>query len=112
MNQKRATEQKTDELNQKMNQKIDELTQKTTHKSTTEQKTEQKTGSDQKTVGDQKILMLKLIKGNPFINRDELGKKFGIHHSSIQRRLESLMKDGLIRRVGPDKGGRWEVINN
>lgn len=108
MNQKRATEQKTDELNQKMNQKIDELTQKTTHKSTTEQKT----GSDQKTVGDQKILMLKLIKGNPFINRDELGKKFGIHHSSVQRRLESLMKDGLIRRVGPDKGGRWEVINN
>ena len=30
----------------------------------------------------------------------------------VQRIMTKMKDQGLIRRVGPDKGGHWEVINN
>lgn len=45
------------------------------------------------------------------ITRTELSKELGLHESSVQRRLDALVKVGRIRRVGPDKGGSWKVID-
>ncbi|MDE5573247.1 MAG: putative DNA binding domain-containing protein [Muribaculaceae bacterium] len=65
----------------------------------TEQKTEQKTE------------IMKLISNNPSITRAEIANNLKLHESSVQRRLEALVKDGKIRHVGPDKGGYWQVID-
>ena len=51
------------------------------------------------------------MRENPSISRAEISIALGIHESSVKRRLESLMSDGLVRRIGPDKGGSWEVID-
>jgi len=65
------------------------------------QKTDQKT--DQKT--------LALIKENPYMGREELSKKLGnITESGVKYNLNKLKKNGAIKRVGPDKGGYWEVL--
>lgn len=59
---------------------------------------------------DQKADIVELIKQNPTISRSEMAQKLNIHESSVKRRIESLISSGIIRRVGPDKGGHWEVI--
>jgi ATP-dependent DNA helicase RecG len=28
----------------------------------------------------------------------------------VERNIKKLQEKGLLKRVGPDKGGRWEVI--
>lgn len=53
--------------------------------------------------------ILELIQSQPKISRASLAKELGIYSSAIQKHLETLKEKGLLHRVGPDKGGRWEV---
>ena len=54
--------------------------------------------------------ILKLIQTNSHISKKELANKIGISSTAIDKNITSLKKKGLLRRVGPDKGGHWEVI--
>ncbi|MDE6394242.1 MAG: winged helix-turn-helix transcriptional regulator, partial [Duncaniella sp.] len=54
--------------------------------------------------------ILDLLRNNPYISRAEIARKIGMHPSSVKRRLEGLVNNGSIRRIGPDRGGRWEII--
>jgi len=54
--------------------------------------------------------ILKLIIENPKISRAKLSEILGINPSAVQKHLEKLKSLGLIKRVGPDKGGYWEVL--
>jgi len=40
-----------------------------------------------------------------------LGKVCGITEDGIYWNIKKLKEGGIIRRVGPDKGGYWEIIN-
>ena len=57
----------------------------------------------------QENAILELIKENPYIQRKEMISRLGIHESSVKRRLASLQEKGIIRHIGPNKGGYWEV---
>ncbi|MCD8202400.1 MAG: putative DNA binding domain-containing protein [Prevotella sp.] len=49
---------------------------------------------------------------NPKINRVEIASKLGnITENGVKYNLKALKKKGLIKRVGSDFGGHWEVIN-
>ncbi len=61
-------------------------------------------------VGNQKKI-IKLIKDNPAISKKELSHKIGISTTAIDKNISQLKKKGLLRRIGPDKGGRWEVVS-
>ncbi|MFH1358787.1 MAG: winged helix-turn-helix transcriptional regulator [archaeon] len=64
-------------------------------------------GTTQKTT--QKIL--ELIRENPRISRRELGERIlNITEDGIKYNLNKLVKLGLLKRVGPAKGGYWEVV--
>ena len=39
-----------------------------------------------------------------------LAKFLNVNERTTRRDLQFLQRNGLIRRVGPDKGGHWEVI--
>lgn len=54
--------------------------------------------------------VLSLIKENPRHSATTLAEAIGISKKGIQRQLANLTKQGLIRHVGPDKGGHWEII--
>ena len=60
----------------------------------------------------QKNRIIALILENPIITRVEIAEHLGIHESSVQRRLEALVKEGKLRHNGPTNGGSWEVINH
>ena len=57
----------------------------------------------------QEDAIIELLKENPYISRKEISGRLGLHDSSVKRRLASLQEKGTIKRVGPDKGGHWEV---
>lgn len=59
------------------------------------------------TVNQQKIL--NLIKENPFITQEELSKNIGIARKSIISNMKKLQDVGLIKRIGADKNGYWQV---
>ena len=54
--------------------------------------------------------ILELIKEQPYISRKEMARCLGLHDSSIKRRLASLQERGIIKRIGPDRGGHWEML--
>ncbi len=58
---------------------------------------------------ENRISIIKLIKENPYISKSELSKCVGISENSISRNIDA-MRDKYLRRVGPNKGGFWEII--
>ncbi|MEG0518285.1 MAG: winged helix-turn-helix transcriptional regulator [Bacteroidales bacterium] len=52
-----------------------------------------------------------MIKENPKITLDELAEAIGKSRRTVARQIKQLQEDGVIRRVGSDKTGYWEVIS-
>lgn len=40
-----------------------------------------------------------------------LAEKIGISAKAVEKHLANLKADGIIKRIGPAKGGYWEVNN-
>lgn len=56
-----------------------------------------------------RITILQLMAENPYITKIELAFAVGISATSIMRNIE-YMRNKYLRRVGPDNGGFWEII--
>ncbi len=56
----------------------------------------------------QKIVML--ISASPDITLSEMASQLGMSRNGVDKNIRKLKEKGIIRRVGPDKGGHWEVI--
>lgn len=54
--------------------------------------------------------ILRLIDSNPQISMLELARILNVNHKTIKPDFEKLKADGLLERVGPDRGGYWKVI--
>ena len=59
---------------------------------------------------EMRIEILRLMEEDPYISKVDLGKMLGLHPSSVWRNIEA-MRGKYLRRVGPDKGGFWEIIS-
>ena len=57
-----------------------------------------------------RISILQLMAENPYITKIELAAAVGISATSIMRNIE-YMRNKYLRRVGPDNGGFWEIID-
>ncbi len=72
------------------------------------QESPQKSSQKNSQKNSQKIV--DLIKERPEITTAEMAEIIGITRRSIVNITNRLQEEGVIRRVGPDKGGHWEVI--
>ena len=54
--------------------------------------------------------IIKLIKENNKITREEIANKIGITKSGVQYNLNILKKNNYIRRVGRTYKGYWEIL--
>ena len=59
------------------------------------------------TVNQQKIM--DAIKVNPFITQEELADIVGIAKKNIIANMKKLQTNGLIKRIGADKNGHWQI---
>ena len=73
---------------------------------------EDKTESTQKSVQKSVQKIVSLIKADPYITTQAIADQLGINRSGVARHIKRLQNQGVIRRVGPDKGGYWEIISD
>jgi len=50
------------------------------------------------------------LKEDEHLTIPELARLIGVTERSIERNIRKLQEQGLLRRVGPAKGGHWKVI--
>ena len=55
-------------------------------------------------------IILNLIKNNESVSKSELAIRIKKSEKTIQRIISSLIKKGLVKRVGSNKTGYWEVV--
>lgn len=68
------------------------------------------TDASQKTSQKTSQKIIDLIKEDPYISTTKMAEIIGIDRRNIARNIKKLQEQGIVRRVGPDKGGFWEVI--
>ena len=79
------------------------------------EKTEGKSGeksrekTEGKSRGKSREKILELIDANSSITYSELALSLGLSVKAIEKNIKMLKASGRLRRVGPDKGGHWEV---
>ena len=56
------------------------------------------------------VKTLELITSNPFMTAREIAGHLGLTLRAVEKQLSSFKKAGRLRRIGPDKGGHWEVV--
>lgn len=54
--------------------------------------------------------ILELAKESPEITIKELSDKLKISDRAVKKHIANLKKKGLLKRIGPDKGGYWGVV--
>ena len=51
------------------------------------------------------------MKGNSLITIPEIAVIVGITERGVKKHISNLKQAGKIKRIGPDKGGYWEVTD-
>lgn len=54
--------------------------------------------------------LLKCLAANPRITIAELADVLKVSRRTVLTRINTLKTKGLLRRIGPNKGGQWELI--
>lgn len=55
--------------------------------------------------------ILKILSNTPSITVREMSEILGLSRRGVEEQIKSLKQKGVIRRIGPDKGGHWEVMS-
>lgn len=55
--------------------------------------------------------ILRAMRQNPAITIPELTVQIMVSQRSIERNIKKLQESGRLRRVGPSRGGHWEVLS-
>ena len=70
-------------------------------------------GSEKNGSGSEKSqAIISAIRLNPKVTAAEIAMKLGVSSRAVEKRIKTLRENGVIRRIGGDKGGYWEVIEN
>ena len=54
--------------------------------------------------------ILALIRRDLSMTTEQLGDALGISKRAVLKQIDKLKKEGRLQRIGPTKGGRWEVM--
>lgn len=78
-----------------------------------ERKGGQKTGKVERKGGQKtREAILDMIADDARITSTQMAERIGINRSAISKHLKKLQENGIIRREGPDKGGKWCIIKS
>lgn len=56
--------------------------------------------------------ILSLLSGHPRMTTADLARVIGISAKGVEKQLRGLKLSGRLKRLGPDKGGYWEVVQS
>ena len=55
--------------------------------------------------------ILTILTDKPKTSIADMARTTGVTTRTIERNLQKLTADNRLRRIGPDKGGHWEVLS-
>ena len=64
-------------------------------------------GREKKT-GREKIIAL--LSEDGALTMAALARRIGITPKAVEKQIARLKADGILERIGPDKGGRWRIV--
>lgn len=103
-----------EETREETREKTREKTREITGEKTTEKNPRQKAATEkttEKTKRNTATNILRIIRDFPSISMKDLAIKCGITEDGVYWNIKQLKALGRIRRIGPDKGGHWEVVS-
>ena len=56
------------------------------------------------------LKILRILAAEPTCTYEGLAERIGISRRAITKQIKNLRETGKLKRIGPDKGGHWEVI--
>ena len=56
------------------------------------------------------LKILEILAAEPTCTYEELAERIGISRRAITKQIKNLRETGKLKRIGPDKGGHWEVL--
>jgi len=74
----------------------------------TEKGTEKAAGSPKSPVKTEDKILGRIRQDNA-VTTERLGESLGISKRAVLKQIDKLKKSGRLRRMGPAKGGHWEV---
>ena len=63
-------------------------------------------------VTENQAIIIREMEKNPFVTAIGLAKNLGISLRKTKENVKKLQQKGLIHRIGPDKGGYWQITKN
>ena len=60
-------------------------------------------------LSDKQRIIVRLIQKNPSITKKQMQEQGHLSKKSVEYNVKKLKEIGLIRHVGPAKGGHWEI---
>ena len=58
------------------------------------------------------LMVVEMIERNPKVTTAQMAETIGIAKKNLIALTNNLQRDGIIRRVGSNRGGHWEIIDN
>ncbi|MDR1242073.1 MAG: putative DNA binding domain-containing protein [Deltaproteobacteria bacterium] len=68
-------------------------------------------GSPENSSNTEDNAILGFILTNARMTTEDMGRALGISKRAVLKRIDNLKKQGRLRRVGPSKGGSWEIVD-
>lgn len=59
---------------------------------------------------DKVLLILNAMRQDPKVSAAKIAIQLGVSSRSIEKHIRTMREKGIIRRIGPDKGGYWEML--
>jgi ATP-dependent DNA helicase RecG len=56
------------------------------------------------------VKILEAIRANKNVSAKEISQTLGISLRAVEKQLSKLKESGRLRRIGPAKGGYWEIV--
>ena len=76
----------------------------------TEKDADRVTGKVTEKVTENQRKILSAIEQNPSASQEGIAQVVGINRANVAKNLKKLVEMGLVKRIGPDRGGHWEVV--
>ncbi|MDR2191778.1 MAG: winged helix-turn-helix transcriptional regulator [Endomicrobium sp.] len=83
-----------------------ESAEKTTERSKEKSKEKSNEKSKEKSIDR----IIEIIMQKPYITTKELADILKLSIAGVEKNIRQLKEQKKIRRIGPDKGGHWEII--
>ncbi len=65
-----------------------------------------------KSCGETAEKVFQVINANLFVKTHEIADQIKLSQRTVDSAIRKLKKIGFLRRIGPDKGGHWEVVEH